>query len=131
MITTRVIPAATATTMELLVEMSEKVCRPFCINSSEMPSGTIAFSAGTPVIINGNAVVTITATATVVSPGANACGCAATQVFTETFDVAFAETTANTIALTPGTTIRVTPTDVKCCKARGVKLTTSLEVAIS
>lgn len=129
MITTRIIPVATATSQEFLIEMSEHLCRPFCINGGNLPSGTIAFSAGTPVVVNGNAVVTISATATVLAP--NSCGCATPQVFTETFDVAFAETATNAITLTPGTTIRVVPDDIKCCKARGVRLVTTLEVTIA
>lgn len=133
MITTRLIPISpsSATTEELLVEITEQLCRPFCVNSMAYPTATVTFTASPVSVINGNAVFTVFANVTVTSADGKSCGCAHTQVFTETFDLAFNEGTTNVVTLTPGTEVRVAPAYVKCCKAGGVKLVTSLTAAIA
>ena len=133
MITTRVIPATTAsaTSQELLVEISEQVCKPYCINSAAKPSASVIFSQGTVTTVNGVAVIPITATVTIVTPTCNGCGCAHTQVITERFNLGMTATTANSVTLEPGDSTTVEPTDLHCCKARGVKLTTTLVVGIA
>ena len=131
MIDTRVIPVSTATSQELLVEITERVCSPYC-TSGMMPSATVTFQQGETRLINGNAVATITAQVTVVTPrGDCGCGCASTQVYGEVFDVAFEATGTNVITLTPGATTVVEPAEVKCCKARSVRLTTTITAAIA
>lgn len=130
MITTKIIPLATADSQELLVEAVEKVCRTYCVNGV-MPSASIAFTLGTTKVLGGNAITPVTATVTVVTPSCNGCGCAHTQVFTETFDVAFNETGSNVVTIVPGTATVVEPAGVTCCKAHSVKVTTSLTVSIA
>lgn len=131
MISTRIIPVATATEQELLVEITEGVCKPFCAISGVTPAASVAFTQGAVRVVDGNAIVPITATVTVVSPNCKSCGCAETQVFTEQFSLAFTATATNAITLTPGTQVEVQPASVKCCKARGVKITTTLTATIA
>lgn len=133
MISVKIIPAAeaSATEQELLVEITEGVCKPFCTLGDTMPTATATFTAGTPRVIDGNAVTTITAVLTIVTPSSKPCGCAMTQVITEKFDLAFTATTANTITLTQGTQSLTDPAQVKCCKAHAVRYTTTLVATIA
>ena len=133
MITTRVIPSGTAsaTTQALLVEITEPVCHPYCINSNAKPSASVIFNQGTVTTVNGVAVIPVAATITIVTPSCNGCGCARTQVLTERFDLGMTATTDNAITLTPGDSVNTEPADIRCCKARGVKLSTTLTVAIA
>lgn len=131
MITTRIIPAATATTQDLLIEVIEKVCRPYCVNSSIQPSATVAFTQGPITILNSKVICPVIATITIVTPNSKGCGCSHVQTFTEKFDLAFSEGTTNVVTLTPGTASIVVPTDIGCCKARSVKLTTTLTATIA
>lgn len=130
MITTRVIPPATATEQELLVEITENVCKSFCVNSDNLPTGSVSFSAGAVRVVNGIAIATIVAKVTIATP-TGSCGCARTQVYTETFDIAFTATATNALSLTQGVDTNVIPAYTRCCKARGVKLTTTLTVTIA
>lgn len=129
MITTRIIPLATATAQELLVEITEPLCRAFCVNGVQ-PFASVSFEAGTARIVNSNAVVPVVARVTVMSPTGE-CGCAKTQVFTERFDLGFNSTGTNTVTIAQGTETIVDPAYVRCCKARGVRLTTTLTATIA
>lgn len=131
MITTSIIPLATATAQEMVVEITEQTCRPFCVNSGSQPSASVAFSVASVREVNGNAIATINAVVTVVSPNQSPCGCARTQVFTESFDVGFNATATNAVTLAAGDDVIVVPALVKCCNARGVKLTTTLTASIA
>ena len=134
MINTTIIPAATAsaTTQNVLVEITERMCRKFCAVSSIQPSATVAFSAGQVETVGSVAVVPIIARITIVTPSSKECGCmASTQVFTERFSLGFTATSTNTVTLTPGAAPLVEPADVKCCKAGAVKVATSLSVTIA
>ena len=132
MITTRVIPPAdaAATTQELLVEITENVSRPFGAYGSLQPMATVSFQKGAVTTVNENAVVPVTALVTVVYPS-SVPGRAVTQVFTEQFDLGFTATATNAVTLTPGDETIVVPDNIKCCKARGVKLTTTLVATIA
>lgn len=131
MITTQLIPVATATSQEMLVEITERVCHPFCINATAQPSASVVFTVGTARVVNSNAIVPVTAKVTVVTPDAQSGSLAKTQVFTETFDIAFEAATTNAVTLVPGADIVVTPARVKCCVANGVKLITTLTATIA
>lgn len=131
MITTRIIPVSTATSQEFLIEIKEKLCKQYCTNSTRKPVATVAFSTGEVRVLNGNAIVPVTATVTVLLPLSDKCGCVAPEVFTETFDVAFAATATNVPTLTPGAETTVEGAFVTCGKARGIELTTSLTVALA
>ena len=132
MISTTVIPVATAsaTSQTLVVEAIEKVCKPFC-SLDVTPEATISFVAGSPKMIGTYVVVPIKTTTTIFTTQNGNCGQANTQVFSESFDVGFTATTANTITLTPGSVVSVEPANVTCCKAKGVKVSTTLNVSIA
>lgn len=133
MITVRQIPPAAAAddSQELLVEITENVCRPYLVNSSIQPVATVVFDTGTVKPLNDNVVVPLIAKVTIVVPNPNGCGCAKTQVFTETVDIGFAAGTTNVPTLAPGDNVTQTPAYVGCCKARGVKLTTTLTLSMN
>lgn len=130
MIQTRIIPVPTATQQEMLIEITENVCKPYCVGSN-LPAATVEFSTGVSRIINGSAIVPVTAKVTIVTPYTKECGCATTQVLTEQFDIAFEATGTNTVTLVPGASVIVDPAYVKCCKARGVKVVTTLTATIA
>lgn len=131
MIRFTVIPAATATEQDLLVEIEEPLCRPVCFDASVKPMVTVAFSTGDVTILDENAVVPVIANVTVVTPSHCPYGCAHSQVFTETVNVAFPAGTTNVATITPGTQIKTELTSVKCCKARRIKATTTLTVSLA
>lgn len=89
----RISPVGLATTslvanqLSALITFREKLCHPFCIDSSIQPLATLEYTAGTPVLNGTTVFVPITARITIVTKG---CGCnAKTQLFTEQFYVAF------------------------------------------
>lgn len=130
MIITRLIPVATATVQRLLIEATERTCRTYCVNGKK-PSASVLFTTGAPRVVDGVAITPIIATITVVTPNAKGCGCAHTQVFTETFDIAFTATGTNTVTLVPGAVVLVDPADTNCCKARAVKIITTVTATIA
>ena len=78
--------APVANQLSILATFREKLCHPFCVNSSIQPLATVQYSPGTPVLNGTTVFVPITARLTVVTGS----GCnAKTQLFTEQFYVAF------------------------------------------
>lgn len=132
MITTTVIPigTASATSQTLVVEATESVCKSYC-SLGVTPEATMSFAVGTPKVIGTYIIVPIKVTTTIFTSQNNKCGCANTQVITESFDVGFTATTANTVTLTQGDTTLVEPTNLTCCKAKGVKVSTTLNITIA
>lgn len=79
--------APVANQLSILATFREKLCRPFCIDSSVQPLATVEYSTGTPTLNGTTVFVPVTARITIVTQG---CGCnAKTQLFTEQFYVAF------------------------------------------
>lgn len=130
MITTNIIPVATATSQNIVVQAIEKVCKPFCILGS-IPTATMDFKVGPVTKVGTNVIATIFVTTTVVTTSDDACGSAKTQVFTEAFDVGFAAAGTNTITLLPGESVVVAPAGSACCKAKSIKASTTLQITIS
>ena len=121
--------APVANQLSILATFREKLCQPFCIDSSVQPSATVTYSSGTP-ILNGTTVfVPITARITIVTPG---CGCnAKTQLFTEQFYVAFQGQTAIPAAVTITSVGRVQGGScVKCGCAYEYSINGSLTITI-
>lgn len=131
MISLKVIPEATATSQLFLVEIEEGLCSSYCINGNK-PMATISFNAGEVKLINGYAVVPIIASMVVTFQNDRcSCGCARQRVFVEKAEVAFAATTTNAITIAQGASVMVEPINVRCCKASGVKATTTMRVSIA
>lgn len=122
--------APVANQLSVLATFREKLCQPFCIDSSVQPSAALEYSAGTP-ILNGTTVfVPITARLTVVTPG---CGCKAkTQLFTEQFYVAFQGRTAIPTSVTITSVGRLQGGScVKCGCAHAYSVNDSLTITIA
>lgn len=129
--------APVANQLSILVTFREKLCRPFCIDSSVQPSATVEYTAGTPILnipvgeTTGTVFVPITARVTIVTPG---CGCnAKTQLFTEQFYVAFQ---GQTVLPTVTPTIRFVGriqngSCVSCGKAYAYSINDSLIISIA
>lgn len=132
MVTTTVIPVSTAsaTSQTLVVEAIENVCKPYC-SLGVNPEATMSFAVGNLKVVGSYVIVPIRVTTTIFTSQNNKCGQANTQVITESFDVGFTATTANTITLTPGDATLVEPANLTCCKAKGVKVSTTLSITIA
>lgn len=132
MISIQLIPVATATSQELLIEFKERFGQALDLINIERGTAVINFmQAGATRVVNGAAIATIVATLTVTVP-VGICGSAKPYVFTEVFDVAFTATGTNTVALAPGVLNLKDPIYLtKCGKAGGVKVATTLTATIA
>lgn len=131
MIQTSVIPVATATEQQILAQITEKLCRQYCILGEAQPTATVSFTAGAPTVADGVAIFPMTALVTVISPTEEPCGCSHSQVFRENFTIAFTATATNTLTIGEGTTTIVTPAYSRCCKACGVHVVKTFTATIA
>lgn len=122
--------APVANQLPVLATFREKLCQPFCIDSSVQPLATVEYSAGTPVLNGTTVFVPITARLTVVTQG---CGCnAKTQLFTEQFYVAFQGQTAVPTSVVITSVGRLQGGScVTCGKAHAYSVNDSLTIAIT
>lgn len=122
--------APVANQLSVLATFREKLCQPFCIDSSVQPLATVEYTAGTPVLNGTTVFVPITARLTVVTPG---CGCnAKTQLFTEQFYVAFQGRTALPTSVTITSVGRLQGGScVKCGCAYAYSVNDSLTITIA
>lgn len=122
--------APVANQLSLLATFREKLCQPFCIDSSVQPLATVQYSTGTPVLDRTTVFVPVTARLTVVTQG---CGCnAKTQLFTEQFYVAFQGRTALPAAVTITSVGRLQGgTCVNCGKAYAYSVNDSLTITLT
>lgn len=123
--------APAANQLRVLAVFKEKVCRAYCIDSTTQPQTTLVYKVGTTRLVGTTLYIPITATITVVTP--NGCCNANTQVFSETFVLAFQEYSGT---LTAGPTITslgrdVQPSCVKCGCAHGVTVNDSLLITLT
>lgn len=78
----------------IMATYKEKLCRPYCTDSTIQPQLSIVYTTGTARLSESTVFIPITATITIVTQN-NRCGCNAhTQLFTENFVVAFQGQTA-------------------------------------
>ena len=122
--------ALVADQLSLLVNIEERLCRSYCVNSSIQPQYSVMYTAGTPVLNGTSVFIPITAVVTIVTPG---CKCAATtQLFNEEFTVAFQGQTAVPTSVTIASVGKTSaPASVKCCKASAYSICDSITVAIA
>ena len=128
--------APVANQLSILATFREKLCRPFCIDSSVQPFVSVEYSHGTPTLVipegatTGTVFVPITARISIVTQG---CGCnAKTQLFTEQFYVAFQGQTAIPTNVTITSVGRTqNGSCVTCGKARMYSVNDSLTIAIT
>lgn len=81
--------APVANELSFMATYKEKLCRPFCVDSTIQPQVSVVYTTGTPRLVETTVFVPVKAVITVVTQN-NPCGCNAhTQLFTENFVVAF------------------------------------------
>lgn len=122
--------APVANRLAVLATFRERLCRPFCVDSSIQPQVTVSYTTGTPVLNGTTVFVPVIAVMTVVVPG---CGCrAVSQLFTERFTVAFQGQTVTPSSVTiTSVGRRQGGTDVQCGKAHTYTLNDSLAIVIA
>ena len=94
--------APVANTLSFMATYKEKMCRPFCVDSTIQPQVSVVYTTGTPRLVDTTVFVPIKAVITIVTQNSK-CGCNAhTQLFTEDFIIAFQGQTAvpTTVTLT-------------------------------
>ena len=121
--------APVANQLSVLATFREKLCHPFCIDSSVQPLATLVYSTGTPVLNGTTVFVPVTARITIVTGS----GCnAKTQLFTEQFYVAFQGQTAVPTSVTITSVGRVQGgANVQCGCAYAYSINDSLTVTIA
>lgn len=122
--------APVANQVSFLATFREKLCKPFCIDSSVQPQVSVVYTTGLARLNGTTVFVPITAVVTVVTPG---CGCEAkTQLFTENFVVAFQGQTALPTTVTVSSVGKIQGGScVKCGKAFAYTINDSLVVTIA
>ena len=84
----------------IMATYKEKLCRPYCTDSTIQPQLSVVYTTGTARLNESTVFIPITATITIVTQN-NKCGCNAhTQLFTENFVVAFQGQTALPTSIT-------------------------------
>lgn len=122
--------ALVANQLSLLVTIKEKLCRPFCINSTVQPQVSVVYTNGTPVLNGTTVFIPIQAVVTIVTPGCN--GQASTKLYTENFMVAFQGQTAVPTAVTIANVGSVRGgSNITCGKAHSYTINDSLTVTIT
>ena len=119
-----------ANQLSIHVNLRKKLCRAYCIDSSNQPFASVEYTAGTP-ILNGTTVfVPITARATITVPG---CGCySKPQLLTEQFYAAFQGYTALPTSVVIESVGRVqNGADVECGCAHSYSINDSLTITIT
>lgn len=139
MITVTPIPAASAsaTTNQLLVQLTEQLCQPFNIASSIQPQSSVTFTAGTAttetVTVGSTttyrSILPITVTGSIVYIPKGTCR-AVTKLFTEKMTVAFVglSTAPTTFTITQLMQTKE-PANVKCCnRAYAYNINTAISI---
>lgn len=120
--------APVANQVSQMVTFKERLCRPYCVDSTVQPQATVEYSLGVAKLVGTTVFVPVTATVSIVVPGCNG-SAARTHIYTETFDVAFQGRTAlpASVSLTSlGRTFG--PAAVKCGCAYAYKINDSIVV---
>lgn len=123
--------APAANQLRVLAVFKEKLCRAYCVDSTVQPQTTLTYKVGTTRLVGTTLFVPITATITVVTP--NGCCNANTQIFTDTFVLAF-QNYSGLPTVGPNITNLgrdIQPSCVKCGCAHGVTVNDSLLVTLT
>lgn len=105
-----------ATSQVYTAELTEKLCKPYCVNSSIQPSVDVVYSIDDTNFVGTNLYVTIKAqgSVTYVSKCGNPC-CPSQKIFTEYITISFpGATSASTVTIAQANGI-VRPHNVNCC----------------
>lgn len=115
----------------IMATYKEKLCRPYCTDSTIQPQVSIVYTTGTAKLNESTVFVPIRATITIVTQD-NKCGCNAhTQLFTENFIVAFQGQTALPTSITLANVGRDTfGSNVNCGRAYTYTINDSITVTL-
>ena len=129
-----VIPQSiTATSQVLTVDLTERLCAPYCVLSSIQPSVNVVYTIDDTTLVGTTLYVTVKAqgTVTYVPKNGNACS-PNTKVFTEYFTTSFTGATSATTTTIAQTSGSVTPAFVNCCNvACGISALNVVTVTIA
>lgn len=116
----------------IMATYKEKLCRPYCTDSTIQPQVTVVYTTGTARLNGSTVFVPIRATITIVTQVIK-CGCDAhTQLFTEDFVVAFQGQTALPTSVTLANVGRdAFGTNVTCGRAYSYTINDSITVTIA
>ena len=105
----------TATVQVYTADLTEKLCKPYCVNASIQPSVDVTYSVDDTNLVGGILYVTVKAQGTIdyVPKCGNACN-PQSKIFTEYFTVAFQAATAATTATIAQAAGIVKPAFVNC-----------------
>lgn len=123
--------APVANQVSFLATFKEKLCRPFCVDSTVQPSVTITYTTGTPRLVGTTVFVRVKAVISIVTQSGCCCN-AKTHLYTEIFEVAFQGITAlpSTVTLTSvGRSME--GSNIKCGRACSYTIFDSLVVSIA
>lgn len=124
--------APVANELAFMATYKEKLCRPFCIDSTIQPQVSVVYTTGTPRLVDTTVFVPVKTVITVVTQY-SPCGCSAhTQLFTENFVVAVQGQTALPTAVTLTNVGRdAFGSNVNCGCAHTYTINDSLTLAIT
>lgn len=124
--------APVANELSFMATYDRKLCHPFCVDSTIQPQVSVVYTTGTPRLVDTTVFVPVKAVITVVTQNSR-CGCNAhTQLFTESFVIAFQGQTAvpTTVTLTNEGRNQY-GSDVKCGCAHSYTINDSLRLSIA
>lgn len=129
-----VIPQSiTATSQVLTVDLTERLCDPYCVLSSIQPSVNVTYTIDDTNLVGTTIYVTVKAqgTATYVPKNGSAC-CPKTKVFTEYFTTSFIGATSATTVTIAQSSGNVSPAYINCCNvAMGISALNVVTVTIA
>lgn len=116
----------------IMATYREKLCRPYCTDSTIQPQVSVVYTTGTARLNESTVFVPIRATITIVTQD-NKCGCNAhTQLFTENFVVAFQGQTALPTSVTLANVGRdAFGSNVNCGRAYTYTINDSITVTLA
>lgn len=116
----------------IMATYKEKLCRPYCTDSTIQPQVSVVYTTGTARLNSSTVFIPITATITIVTQD-NKCGCNAhTQLFTENFVVAFQGQTALPTTITLANVGRdAFGSNVSCGRAYSYTINDSITITIA
>ena len=112
-----VIPQSiTATSQALTVDLTERLCDPYCVLSSVQPSVNVTYTVDDTTLVGTTIYVTVKAQGTAVYVPKNGSNCCPkTKVFTEYFTTSFTGATSATTVTITQSSGTVVPSYVNCC----------------
>lgn len=125
--------SVSATAQVLTADLTERLCAPYCVQSSYQPSVDVTYTVDETNLVGTNLYVTVKAqgTVTYVPKNGNAC-CPKSKVFTEYFITSFpGATAASTVTISQANGI-VKPAMVNCCNvAMGVSALNTVTLTLA